>query len=286
MLAATRPECQFGDNDPLGDLCQLIDDHTRNAVLGALVGRALWAVVLLGAIIVAGRILRRVVEHALARRETDVQLVTLIHNVMIVGSIVVAILAALTGAGLSISVALTFGGLTSLAIGLAFQDLLRNVLAGIFLLLERPFRIGDVITVGEQTGKVETIELRTTALRLGDGRLAVLPNLSAFNTTVVNATAYDVRQFTVTLWVPAGADLEAVLRAARAELEATPGAADSPPPRVQPAVEIDGGVTLQCQYWLRYRDTDPDSTAADLVRRLYAVAEGGRAPAPAASPAP
>lgn len=284
MLAATRPECQFGDNNPLGDLCQLIDDASHNSVLGAFVGRALWAVVLLGAIVVAGRILRRIVEHGIERRDTDLQLRTLVHNVFIVGTFVIAILAALTGAGLSISVALTFGGLASLAIGLAFQDLLRNVLAGIFLLIERPFRIGDVISVGELTGNVETIELRTTVLRLADGRLAVLPNLSAFNNTVVNATAFDVRQFTVTLWVPAGADLEAALRSARAELEATRGVAETPPPRVQPEVDIDGGVTLQCQYWLRYRDEDPDQVAADLVRRLYAVAEAARSRTEASAP--
>jgi small conductance mechanosensitive channel len=284
MPAVTRSECEFGDNNPLGDLCQLIDDHSRTSVLGPLVGRAAWAIILFVAIIAAGRVARQIVEHGLERRETDVQLLTLIHNVMVVGTLVIAGLAAFTGAGLSISVALTFGGLTSLAIGLAFQDLLRNVLAGIFLLIERPFRIGDVITVGQLTGKVETIELRTTALRLPDGRLAVLPNLTAFNTTLVNATAYEVRQYTVSVWVPSGADLEAVLRSAGAELTATEGLAETPPPRVQPEVDIDGGVTLKCQYWLQWRDTDPDAVAADLVRRLYAVAEQARqvpqAPAP------
>ena len=245
-------------------------------MLGAFVGRALWAVILFVGIQVAGRIARRVVDRALAHGDTDVQLRTLIHNVLVVATLFVAVLGGFTGAGLSISVALTFGGLTSLAIGLAFQDLLRNVLAGIFLLIERPFRIGDLITVGELTGKVETIELRTTALRLGDGRLAVLPNLSAFNNTLINATAYDIRQYTVSLWIPAGADLEAALRAARAELDATAGLAATPAPRVQPQVEIEGGVTLDCQYWLEYRDHDPDQIAADLVRRLYGVAEDAR----------
>jgi small-conductance mechanosensitive channel len=277
MLAVTRSECQFGDNNPLGGLCELVDDSSHNSVLGPFVGRALWAVVLFGAIILGGRIVRNVIEHAMDRGDTGAQLRTLVHNVLVVGTMVIAILAALTGAGLSLSIALTFGGLTSLAIGLAFQDLLRNVLAGIFLLIERPFRIGDVISVGDLTGSVETIELRTTALRLADGRLAVLPNLTAFNNTVVNATAFDVRQFAVSLWVPAGSDLEVALRSARAELEATEGLADHPPPRVLPEVHIDGGVTLQCQYWLEYRDHDPDGVAADLVRRLYAVAEAARA---------
>src|SRR5207249_3391817 len=100
-----------------------------------------------------------------------------------------------------ISVLLTFGGLASLAVGLAFQDVLRNILAGIFLLIEQPFRIGDHISVETQSGVVETIQLRTTGLRTEDGRLAIVPNLSCFSNTVVNQSAYPTRRFTVSLRV-------------------------------------------------------------------------------------
>src|SRR5260221_2766304 len=112
-------------------------------------------------------------------------------------TLTVAVLSGLTAGGLSISILLTVAGVGSLAIGLAFQDLLRNVLAGIFLLIERPFRICDLITVGDQTGSVQTIQLRTTALRTPDRKLAILPNLAAFAGTRINATAYDIRQYSV-----------------------------------------------------------------------------------------
>ncbi len=169
-------------------------------------------------------------------------------------------------------VVLTFGGLASLAIGLAFQDLLRNVLAGIFLLIERPFRLGDEVSVDDVTGIVQTIELRTTALRLGDGRLAVMPNLTMFSRTVINATALERRQYTVSVWVPEGADLEALIEAARSAVAQVPEVLREPGPAVQPRSESDGRVSLQAHYWLDYRSHDPDAVGLQVFRAVHAAA--------------
>jgi small-conductance mechanosensitive channel len=270
VMSGTPPECMF-DNNPLGGLCGLIDEHTHGAIAGPILGRLLWALVILVVVIVAGRVLRTIGEHGLERGGADAQVRTLVHNVLVASTVVLALLAALTAAGLPLSVLLTFGGLTSLAIGLAFQDLLRNVIAGIFLLVERPFRLGDLITVGELTGTVQTVELRTTALRLGDGRLAVIPNLSAFGGAVINASAYALRQFTVSIRLAADADVEEAMRRARQVLEATPALEKEPPPRVQPDLDLDASVSLHCQYWLKPVDHDPDAVAADLATRLGAA---------------
>jgi small conductance mechanosensitive channel len=270
------------DNNPLGDLCRFIDEHTGGAVAGAILTRLLWALVLLLIVVVSGRIVRGVVVHALERSRADAQLLTLARNVLVAATTVIAILAALTAVGLPLSVLLTFGGLASLAVGLAFQDLLRNVLAGIFLLVERPFVLGDLITVisppAELTGTVQTIQLRTTSLRLADGRLAVIPNLNAFNGSVINANAYDLRQFTVSVWLSSDSDIEAAMHTARDILDGLAEVEKEPQPKIVPDVVIDVGVTLKCQYWLRYHDHDPDAVAADVVQRLSAQLLSDRPP--------
>jgi len=225
-------------------------------------------------VLVVGRLARRTVDRAIERSRADRQVQTLIHNLIVVTTLAVALLGGLSALGLSLSVMITSLGLTGLAVGLALQDLLRNILAGIFLLIERPFRIGDLVSVGDLNGTVETIELRTTGIRTLDGRLAIMPNLNAFNGTVINATAFDRRRYTVTLWVPQGCDLEAVLRAVRTEVERTGTIATEPAPKLVPKLDIDGGVTLQVQYWLDYRSVDPDAVAADLVHRLFAATGG------------
>ncbi len=108
-----------------------------------MLSRLLGALVVLVGVVLAGRVVRWLVNRALARTSADRQVRNLIHNLISVGTIVLAILGGLSALGLSVSVLVTSFGLTGLAVGLALQDLLRNVLAGIFLLVEQPFRIGD-----------------------------------------------------------------------------------------------------------------------------------------------
>lgn len=275
LLATSTTGCP--DDDLLKSLCGVIRDHAPDGVdAGPVVSRLIGALVVVAVVFLSGRLLRGVVNGALERASADRQVRNLVHNLLTVGTLVLGLLGGLSALGLSFSVLVTSFGLTGLAVGLALQDLLRNILAGIFLLIERPFRIGDAITVGDLSGTVETIELRTTGLRTPDGRLAVMPNLSAFNGNVINSSAYPLRRYSVSVWIPQGDDLEPVIRAVRAQLQQASRIAAEPPPRVVPKLEIDGGVTLQAWYWLDYRTYDENSVAADLVQRLYAATTGGQ----------
>ena len=76
------PECTF-DLNPLGGLCRVLDEQTHRAILGPLVGRALWGMAIFAIVLVAGRISRGIVHHALDRANTDAQVRTLVNNVMV-----------------------------------------------------------------------------------------------------------------------------------------------------------------------------------------------------------
>src|SRR3954468_15761592 len=67
-------------------------------------------------------------------------------------------------------------GISGVAIGFAFRDILQNFLAGILILVAEPFRIGEEIQVGTFQGVVQNIEARATLLKTGDGFLVVIPN--------------------------------------------------------------------------------------------------------------
>jgi len=188
LLGETDYSHNCPDVEPLHRLCEEVNRRLPDS--GPAVAHILGALVVVVGVIIAGRIVRGLTNRALERTSADRQVRNLIHNLLSVATLALAILGGLSALGLSFSVLVTSLGLTGLAVGLALQDLLRNILAGIFLLIERPFRIGDVISVGDLTGTVETIELRTTGIRTADGRLAIMPNLNAFNGTVINSSAY------------------------------------------------------------------------------------------------
>jgi hypothetical protein len=208
-------------DEPLRMLFGFINDHDPVHFIGPVVIRLLDALVIVVLVVVVGRLLRGLVDRTLERASHDRQLRILARNLFNMTTLMIVGLAALSALGLSVSVVVTSLGLTGLVVGLALQDLLRNVLAGIFLLVERPFRIGNAISVGDLT--VESIELRTTGIRTVDGRLAIMPNLNAFNGTVINSGALPLRRCTVSLSVPPGRRPRGVARSRARRARADPG---------------------------------------------------------------
>jgi moderate conductance mechanosensitive channel len=104
-----------------------------------------------------------------------------------------AIIGAITGLqflealGVNVGPLLTSAGVAGVAIGLAAQNLVKDMLNGTMILVEDQFNVGDVITVAGLTGTVETMSLRKTTVRGGDGTLYVIPNSQI--TTVANQSA-------------------------------------------------------------------------------------------------
>lgn len=85
-------------------------------------------------------------------------------------------------------------GISSVAIGFAFKDILQNMLAGILILLRQPFEVGDQIVSGGHEGTVEKIETRATFLKTYDGRRVVIPNSDIYTDAVVVNTAFKHRR--------------------------------------------------------------------------------------------
>jgi small conductance mechanosensitive channel len=166
---------------------------------------------------------------------------------------------------------LVFGsfGFFALALSLAFQDILKNFIAGMFLLVERPFRIGDEITVDNHTGVVENIEMRTTTLRTSGGEEVLTPNSLVYTGTIINRTRYPTRLFTLTAKVPAGMALDGLVERVREQLKGRPDIAKDPPPHVGLQPNVDGGLTLEIRYWLDYRRNDPLAVQAAVGQQIY-----------------
>ncbi|NIQ06188.1 MAG: mechanosensitive ion channel family protein [Candidatus Korarchaeota archaeon] len=108
------------------------------------------------------------------------------------------------------ALATTFGFL-GLAIGFAARDVISNFLAGIILLVERQYTIGDVIKVGETVGIVRMTKIRTTEIETFDGNLVSVPNATIFSSEIINMTGgSDLIQSTVWAKVAYEADIEKV----------------------------------------------------------------------------
>jgi small conductance mechanosensitive channel len=227
------------------------------------------------------RLVRMLAGKELRRVNADPQVALLVGRLAFLAGLIIGAVAAFTI--LFGSPALVFGGFgfLALAFSLAFQDILKNFIAGMFLLLERPFRIGDEITVDNHTGVVENIEMRTTTLRTTEGEQVLVPNSLVYTGTIINRTRYPTRLFTLTAKVPAEVAVDGFVDRLRDQLTGRPDIAKDPPPHVGLQPSIDGGLTLEVRYWLDYRRNDPLAVQAAIGQQIYQAMRSSSAPAPA-----
>ncbi|TVQ07204.1 MAG: mechanosensitive ion channel family protein [Leptolyngbya sp. DLM2.Bin27] len=140
-------------------------------------------------------------------------------------------------------------GLGSVAIGFAFQDIFKNFLAGILLLVEEPFRLGDQVMMCDYEGTVEAIKIRSTQLRTYTGEMVEIPNAIVFTNPVRVLTAYRSRRtdlaigvdYTTPLPLAQQTFLEVVNRAA--------GVLDDPAPEVDVVGFGDSSIDFKVRYW-------------------------------------
>ena len=96
-----------------------------------------------------------------------------------------------------------------LVLGFAAQKILANPLAGILLAISQPIRIGDTVTIADETGRVDDLTLSHTFIDTGDGRLVIVPNEVVVTNVVVNRSTGDLTApAAASVWVPVETDLE------------------------------------------------------------------------------
>jgi small-conductance mechanosensitive channel len=226
---------------------------------------------------VVGSLVRGMLRKQLKRPHIDQQVALLVSRIAYLATVLFGLIAFFTrwfG-----SPALVFGGFgfLALAFSLAFQDILKNFIAGLFMLLERPFRLGDEITVDNHTGIVENIEMRATTLRTSEGEQVITPNALVYTATIINRTRYPTRLFTLTAKIPTGVAVDGLAEQLKEEIQSRPDVAKDPPPHVELQPNIDGGLTLEVRYWLDYRRNDPLAVQAAIARQLYQAIQSAEA---------
>ncbi len=259
---------------PLDRFCRLLNAHDPTHLVGPVIESVIGPLLVAVIVVLLGQILHHLVAGGARAAGLDPHLLQLVGNLFFAVTLVVAVMAGLTAAGLNIDILLTFGGLASLAVGLAFQDMLRNVIAGVVLLLEKPFRIGDMVLLGTEQGKVRSIALRTTTIRNMDGELIIIPNLTVFSGIIVNLTARKRTRRTVAFTVPAGVDPAAL---AGSVLEATRGVKGVlARPEPEAYVGLDGAaLTVTLTYWIDGSGVTPVGADSEVAEKLAPLMSAG-----------
>ncbi len=143
-----------------------------------------------------------------------------------------------------------FLGLTSVAIGFAFRDILQNFLAGILILLTEPFRIGDQIVFKDFEGTVEDIQTRATMIRTYDGRRVVIPNSELFTNAVLVNTAFEHRRLQYDVGIGFGDDIDTAKRLMLEAIRGVDGVMQEPAPDALVMELAESSVNIRVRWWI------------------------------------
>lgn len=159
-------------------------------------------------------------------------------------------------------------GISSVAIGFAFADILQNTLAGLLLLFRQPFEIGDVIEVSDHKGHVEAITIRETRLKTFDGRRVLIPNSDVYQSAIKVQTAFDHIRSSLIVGVDYTSDLRAARQVALDAINAVEGVLDDPAPQAFYTELNVSTIDLDVRYWTA---SDQAEVRAVLDRAVEAV---------------
>jgi len=141
-------------------------------------------------------------------------------------------------------------GISGVAIGFAFRDILQNFLAGILILLTEPFQIDDQIVFKSFEGTVENIQTRATTIRTYDGRRIVIPNSELFTNAVTVNTAFENRRLEYDIGIGYSDDIDEARRLILEAMHQTNGVLETPAPDAI-VVELAGStVNIRARWWV------------------------------------
>jgi small-conductance mechanosensitive channel len=218
-----------------------------------------------------GRILERGVVASMGRSRANPNLILLAGRVIYISALVVGfvIILQIWGTGIVLPVALI--GTLTVALSLALQDVLKNLVAGVYLLLERPFVIGDTIVLTPYQGEVEDIRIRYSALRTPDGQRVLIPNSLLFSSAVVNLSFYERRRAALSVSVPDnGPDgVDRTEEQIRLALDNVSGVLHDPIPEVIVNRAAGGKVDLHVVFWMPTKEFGRNAAIySDVIERV------------------
>lgn len=148
-------------------------------------------------------------------------------------------------------------GIIGFTVGFALQDIMQNFVAGIILLIQQPFDVGDVIETDQYLGTVLTINIRTSEMKTIDGRIVIIPNASILANPITNLTRADFRRIELPVGVSYDTDPAVARQVVLEAIQNVPGYVADPEPMVVFHTFAGSSIDLSAFFWIDTAKTNP-----------------------------
>ncbi len=187
----------------------------------------------------------------LEKNNVDVTLVGFLSSITYYALMIGVVIAAAGQLGINTTSFLTIVGAAGLAVGLALKDSLSNFSAGVMLILFRPFRVGDAVTAGGVTGKVEQITIFNTILSTPDNQRVIVPNNNITTSVITNITANPTRRVDLAIGIGYDDDIKKAKTALSDIVTADPRVLKNPAPTIAVSGLGDSSVNFVVRPWVK-----------------------------------
>jgi small conductance mechanosensitive channel len=174
----------------------------------------------------------------------------LIDNVYKIFITVLTVITAAGQLGINITAPLAGLGILGIAVGFAAQDSLANIIAGFLIFFDKPFRVRDYVTIGDNYGRVELITMRSTRIRTQDNKYVVIPNQKIINEILIDHSTNGDTRLIVPVSITYEASIEAAREAILVEFATIEGVLKKPAADVVVDKLADSGVILLARFWI------------------------------------
>ncbi|MCG2795606.1 MAG: mechanosensitive ion channel [Actinomycetia bacterium] len=231
----------------------------------------LLALVIMVVAYLLSKLVRSLVEKAVGRVRTEGYVNILIARAASAVILGIGFLLAMSQVGMSLSAVMATVGFVSVGIGFALRDVLSNLFAGITLLVQHPFTIGDQVQIGGQEGVVENVRVRDTQILTYAGERVYVPNQTVYSSPIINYTSTPSLRIDVRVGVRYDEDLVKAKRILKRMMEGTTGILDQPEPAVLVEAESEC-VVLVMRFWMgsdRNRRLKAQSDVLELAIKAF-----------------
>ena len=201
--------------------------------------------------------LRRTLSDRLRRDQLEILVKIFYYTIITLGFITITPLF-----GVSLSGLLVAGGITGIVLGFASQSVVANFISGLFLLWEKPIKIGDQVSVGDISGFVEDIHIMSTIIRTYDGLFVRIPNEKVFTSNITNYVANVARRFEYVIGIRYSDDANRAIEIIRDVIDREPFALKYPEPSIFVDDLGENSVNIIVRIWA------PSSEWYDVKMRL------------------
>jgi small conductance mechanosensitive channel len=221
------------------------------------------------------RLISNLLRRVLQRRRAPAGVVQLLGQLALWSIIVAGIITALQQF-FEVTAFLTGLGILGFTVGFALQDIMKNFAAGVILLLQQPFHVGETIGVKGFDGTVLAIDLRSTEMRATDGRVVILPNADVLANPIINYSRANQRRVELSLSLSHASEPSQVRQIVLDAIETIPGFVTEPAPVIVFNSLSDHAMELNVNFWVDVTKNDPlHAKDAVLLKVISAFNEQG-----------